>query len=123
MIGSTEGEEIAEAKKRLTDIDPNCDPLTMGELLQVVGKVESAQAAIQRAQKNVGEVATVAGLQQEFEIVKQKLELCYEKLNRMTGLYATLQGQYEQLHRLWVASLNLKVNHGPTDGTDDQPSD
>lgn len=123
MIGSTQGDDVAEAKKRLTDIDPNCDPLTTGELLQMIGKVESAQETIKNAQKNVGEVATVAGLHKEFEILKQRLELCYAKLDRMTGLYGTLQGQYEQLHRLWVASLNLKVNHGPTDGTDDQSGD
>ena len=66
--------------------------------------------------------ATLDGVLQEMDIVKQKLEHCYEKLSRMTGLYQTMRGEVEQLRTQYALLANLRVNHGPTvrgDGAND----
>lgn len=60
------------------------------------------------------ERATVTGCLQELDIVKQKLENCYEKLGRMTALYQGLQNQFQQFQVQRVKELNLRVNNGPT---------
>jgi hypothetical protein len=74
--------------------------------------------ALTRAEK-----ATVHGLHNEVEILKQKMLHLYEKLDRMTALYGTLQNEFQTFQRQRVAELQLKVNGGSTtpedwDGTD-----
>jgi len=66
--------------------------------------------------------ATLNGVLQEMDIVKQKIEHCYEKLHRMTALYMTMQGEFQQFREQRVKELTLRVNGGPTvkdDGTND----
>lgn len=66
--------------------------------------------------------ATLNGVLSELDIVKQKMEHCYEKLHRMTQLYMTLQNQFQQFEIQRIKELQLRVNHGPTvkeDGTND----
>ena len=60
------------------------------------------------------EKATVQGVHQENEILKQKMEHLYEKLDRLIGMYGTLQNEFQQFRQQWVASLNSRINHGPT---------
>ena len=63
------------------------------------------------------ERATVHGVQQELEIVKQQLENCHEQMRVLVGLYGTLQQQFEAFNRQRVQELNVRVNGGPTGPT------
>lgn len=78
-------------------------------------------SVVERMSKN--EKATVEGCLQEMEILKQKMEHLYERLDKLIGLYGTLQNQFIVFQQQRVAELNVKVNGGPTaHGTDDRPS-
>lgn len=71
------------------------------------------------------EKATVQGVLLEMDILKQKMENCYEKLDRMTKLYMTLDQAFRQFQQQRAIELQAAVNFGPTvrDGTDDKSSD
>lgn len=77
--------------------------------------------ALTRAEK-----ATVRGLHNEVEILKQKMLNLYEKLDKMVALYGTLRNEFDTLQRQRIAELQLKVQGGSTtpedwNGTDDRP--
>ncbi len=68
------------------------------------------------------ERATVSGCLREMDILKQKLELCYEKLSRMTNLYQMQQRDFAEFKAQRMKELQMKINHGPTvveNGTND----
>jgi predicted nucleic acid-binding Zn-ribbon protein len=70
------------------------------------------------------ERATVQGVHNEMEILKQKMEHLYERLDRMTKLYMTLQGEFADYKVQRIKELQLKVQGGSTtpedwDGTND----
>lgn len=68
------------------------------------------------------EAATVQGLHTELEIVKQRMEHLYEKLERTHRLMGTINNTILELQRARVRELNVKVNGGPTDhGAYDRP--
>lgn len=68
------------------------------------------------------EKATVQGLFNEVQIVKQKMEHLYERLDKLIGLYGTIQHQFQDFQIQRIKELNVRVNGGPTaHGTDDRP--
>lgn len=77
----------------------NEDPIPKEEIEQALGRRDKA---------------TLDGVLLEFDIVKQKLDNCYEKLSRMTALYQELQNQFQMFQAQRVVELNNMVNHGPT---------
>lgn len=60
------------------------------------------------------ERATVQGCLNEMEILKQKMEHCYEKLDRMTALYQTNLNELQTLRVQYAKLANVRINHGPT---------
>lgn len=58
--------------------------------------------------------ATLDGVLLEFDIVKQKMDNCYEKLSRMTELYGTMLDRFQQFEVQRIKELNVRVNNGPT---------
>lgn len=74
--------------------------------------------ALSRAEK-----ATVHGLFNEVEILKQKMEKQYAKMSHLVQLYGTLQNQFQDFQIQRIKELNVRVNGGPTEhGPDDRPS-
>ena len=70
---------------------------------------EEVEKALGRRDK-----ATLDGCLQELNIVKQKLENCYEKLDRLTGIWGTTQNQLQQLQTQYAKLANVRINGGPT---------
>lgn len=60
------------------------------------------------------ERATVKGCLQELDIVKQKLENCYDKLDRLQGIWATNNEELKTLRAQYATLANVRVNGGPT---------
>lgn len=60
------------------------------------------------------EKATLRGCLQELDIVKQKLTHCYEKLDRLQGIWATNNQELQVLRAQYAALANVRVNGGPT---------
>lgn len=60
------------------------------------------------------EKATVGGLLTEMEVLRQKMELCYEKLDRMTTLYMQLDQDFRLFKQQRAIELNHFVGGGPT---------
>ncbi len=80
------------------------DPLTEDELL-----------ALSRVER-----ATVAGLATEMNVLRQKLQNCYEKLDRMTRLYQQMDLEFRDFKQQRAIELAHFVGGGPTArGTDD----
>lgn len=79
-------------------VEEDCDPLSREDLER-----------LSRAEQ-----ATVQGIHQENEILKQKMELLHEQLRRLIGMYGTLENQLNDFKAQWYQQLNVRVNHGPT---------
>ena len=60
------------------------------------------------------ERATVKGLLQEMDILKQKLDNCYDKLDRLNGIWGTTSEQLKVLQTQYALLANVRVNSGPT---------
>jgi septation ring formation regulator EzrA len=60
------------------------------------------------------ERTTVRGLFNEMQVLKQKLDNCYEHMDRLIGAYGNLQSQVQQLHQQYVKIIHMKVNGGST---------
>lgn len=68
------------------------------------------------------ERATVQGLLLEMDVVKQKLDNCYDKMSRANGAYQTLLNEVRQLRAQYATLANVRINRGPTvkdDGSND----
>lgn len=83
--------------------NPDSDPIPKEEIEKALGRRDKA---------------TLDGCLRELDIVKQKLDNCYEKLARMTGLYGTLQNQFQQFEMQRARELTLKVAGGSTTPSD-----
>lgn len=75
-------------------------------------------SALTRAEK-----ATVQGCFNEMNILKQKMEHLYDRLDKMIALYGTVRNELQTLQEQRIKELTLRVNGGPTaHGIDDRPS-
>ena len=84
------------------------DPLSEEEMTKLLSKKEKA---------------TVQGLFNEVEIIKQKMETLHKQLQQTHGVIATINAQFQQFQEQRVKELNLRVNGGPTvNGDLDRPS-
>lgn len=84
------------------------------EDLLSLDEMRGAMKDIIKGKKTLNQQATVAGCLQEMDILKQKLDNCYEKLSRMTALYQTLSNEFTQFKQQRALELNMKVNGGST---------
>ena len=75
------------------------DPIPKEELEKALGRRDKA---------------TLDGCLQELNIVKQKLENCYEKLGKMTELWGNTQKELQFLRAQYATLANVRVNTGPT---------
>ena len=64
------------------------------------------------------EKATVQGVMTEIQVMKQQMEMQAEQMNRLIGMYQTLQGEFDQYKQQRVVELNMKVNNGSTSPED-----
>lgn len=58
--------------------------------------------------------ATLAGVIQEFGIVKQKMDNLHEQMRRLQGVFGNLLSRVEGLEKARVTDLQVRVNGGPT---------
>lgn len=108
MIGATEGKE----PDHIQDED-----------LRTPDQLRGDMKAIHRAKLSLNEKATVEGVLTQLSIVKQQLEMTHEQMQRLIGMYATLQGEFTQFKQQRIRELNVRVNGGPTTPEDiDGPS-
>lgn len=69
------------------------------------------------------ERATVQGCMNEMQVLKQKMEHLYDRLDKLIALYGTMQTQFQDFQEQRIKELTLRVGGGPTaHGTDDRPS-
>jgi len=99
MIGATTGKE---------------PDFIQDEDLRTPDQLRGDMKAINAAKMSMVEKATVQGIATEIQIVKQQIEMQAEQMNRLIGMYQTLQNEFTQYREQRVVELNMKVNHGPT---------
>lgn len=102
-IGATEGKKpdhIADADLRTPD--------------QLRGDMQ----AIHRAKLSLNEKATVEGVMTELDVMRQKFEMQAEQMNRLIGMYQTLQNEFTQFKQQRVRELNVRINGGSTTAED-----
>ncbi len=82
------------------------------------GSTEDENAKLEEAiEKRLtgAERATVQGLYTEVDILKQRIEHAYEKIDRVHGVLNDLMTRITVLERARVTDLNVRINGGPTD--------
>lgn len=104
MISATEGKE----PDHIQDED-----------LRTPDQLRGDMKAINNAKLSLAEKATVEGVRTEISVVKQQIEMQAEQMNRLIGMYQTLQLQFDQYQTQRAIELNMKVNHGSTSPEDD----
>lgn len=71
-------------------------------------------AAMIKATKMKQNTATLNGLSVQMQIMEQRQDLIFQKLESLEGLYRTVIGMYETLQRQRALELNKMVGNGPT---------
>ena len=128
MIGSTTHKGNPKDNilpKVLTDAD--ADMKTLDELRGLVGNMKEGYENLHTAKLSLNEKATVAGCIAEVQTCKQKMEMLHEQMQRLIGMYGTLQGEVDEFKAARIRELTLKVNGGSTtpedaDGSYSKPS-
>ena len=103
MIGATEGKE----PDHIQDEDLRTPEQLRGDMKE-----------INKAKMTMVEKATVQGVMTEIQVMKQQMEMQAEQMNRLIGMYQTLQGEFDQYKQQRVVELNMKVNNGSTSPED-----
>ena len=75
---------------------PELDAKTLDELRGVAKDMQEGYRNLHEAKLSLNEKATVEGLHQAVDIVKQQIEMQAEQMNRLIGMYQTLQGEFTQ---------------------------
>lgn len=89
------------------------DPL-MDEDLKSPEELRGAMKDLIDASMSVGEKATVQGIAQEIEVIKQRLADVIEQSQAAVNLAITLQRQFQQFEAQRAKELHLKVAGGST---------
>ena len=99
MIGATTG------KKQ--------DHIADGDL-KTMDEMRGAMKELNDAKLSLGEKGTVAGIQSEIAVVKQRMDMMSEQMNTLVAIYQTLQNEFTEYKHQRVTELNMRVNHGST---------
>jgi len=99
MIGSTTGKE---------------PDYIQDEDLRSPDQLRGDMKAINKAKMSLVEKATVQGVMKELEVMKQQREQTHEQLDRLIGMYGTLQNELNSFRQEWFKQLNVRVNGGST---------
>lgn len=86
----------------------------LDEDLKSPEELRGAMKDIIDASLSVGEKATVQGIAQELDVVKQRLADVIEMAQAAVNLAITLQQQFQQFQAQRAKELNLKVAGGST---------
>jgi hypothetical protein len=82
--------------------------------LKTVEELRGAYQDMHKAKLSLNEKATVEGVLAEIQVVKQQIKMQSEQMNRLIGMYGTLQRQFDQYNAQRVKELNVRVNGGST---------
>lgn len=89
------------------------DPI-MDEDLKTPEELRGAMKDIAAANLSVAEKATVLGIANEIEVIKQRLADVIEQSQAAVNLAITLQRQFQQFQAQRAQELHLKVRGGST---------
>lgn len=98
-IGATTGKE--------PDYIEDEDLLSLDEMRGTMKEITAA--ALTNSEK-----ATVRGVMNEMQVLKEMMALQDEQNNRLVNLYSTLRNEFDVFKANYAASLNLKVAGGST---------
>lgn len=107
--------EIKDAKV-LTDAD--ADMRTLEELRGIATKMEKGYENLHEAKLSLNEKATVEGIMVELDVMRQRSKQQAEQMNRLIGMYGTLQAEFTQYKEQRIRELNVRVNCGSTSPED-----
>lgn len=98
-IGATEGKEPDAIS------DEDIQALSLDDMRGAYKDMHSAKLSL-------NEKATVEGLMQAVEVVKQQIEMQAEQMNRLIGMYGTLSNEFEQYRQQRVVELQSWIANG-----------
>ena len=104
-VGATAGKE--------PDFIQNQDLMSLDDM-------RSAMKEMREARLSLAQQGSVAGVMTELDVTRQKMENMHEQMQKLIGLYTTLQSEFTQYKQQRVAELQVKVNGGATSREDEE---
>jgi hypothetical protein len=89
------------------------DPI-MDEDLKSLDELRAGWKDMKAAADSLGNAATIEGVFQELNVVKQQLEMTHEQMRRLIGMYQTLAEAFKGFEEQRLRELQLKVAGGST---------
>ena len=91
--------------------------------LKTLDEMRGAMKDMHKAKLSLNERATVEGVLIKMDILEQRMEMQGEQMNRLIGMYGTMQKEFQLYREQRIKELNVRVNSGSTSPEDVNGSD
>ena len=82
--------------------------------LKTLDELRGALKDLHGAKMSLNEKATVQGLTQTVDVLRQQMEMTHEQMRRLIGMYSTLRDEFDQFKSQRVVELQSWVAGGST---------
>ncbi len=82
--------------------------------LKTLDELRGAMQDLTKAKMSLNEKATVQGLTQTVNVLRQQMEMSHEQMRRLIGMYQTLTNEFDQFKAQRVIELQSWVAGGST---------
>lgn len=113
--------DVLKEPQSLTDAD--ADMKTLDQLRGIAGDMKKGFETMHEAKLSLNEKATVEGVMVEMDVMRQKMEMQAEQMNRLIGMYATLSDEFKQYREQRVVELQSWLAGGGSTTPEDHDGD